>query len=47
MKTCAIFLFVWMYGTGCSPPRNSSQVEVKDLLLGSEISKVMRFEVEL
>lgn len=47
MKTRAISLFAWAYGTGCSPPRNSFQVEVKDLLLGSEVPKVMRFRVEL
>lgn len=47
MKTCAVLFFVWIYGTGCSPPRNSFQVEVKDFLLGCEISKVMRFGVEL
>lgn len=47
MKTCPISLFAWAYGTGCSPPRNSFQVEVKDLLLGSEVPKFMGFRVEL
>lgn len=46
-KTCSISLFAWAFGAGCSPLRNSFQVEVQDLLLGSEDPKVMRFRVEL